>query len=71
MLRIIAIILTGILTSFYFFPFEFAILPGANTKMIMAGVGLVILVVNMARGQRPAMDKDFFQLSCGLVEHIQ
>ena len=63
MLRIIAIILTGILTSFYFFPFEFAFLPGANTKMIMAGVGLVILVVNMARGQRPAMDKDFFQLS--------
>ena len=63
MLRILAIILTGILTSFYFFPFEFAFLPGANTKMIMAGLGLVILVVNMARGQRPAMDKDFFQLS--------
>lgn len=63
MLRIIAIILTGILTSFYFFPFEFAILPGANTKMIMAGLGLVILFVNMARGQRSTIDKDIFQLS--------
>lgn len=63
MLRILAIILTGILTSFYFFPFEFAFLPGANTKMIMAGLGLVILFVNMARGQRSTIDKDIFQLS--------
>ena len=31
--------------------------------MIMAGVGLVILFVNMARGQRPTMDKEFFNLS--------
>ena len=68
MLRIFAIILIGILTSFYFFPFNFTFLPGVNTKMIMAGVGLVILLVNMARGQRPSMDKDFFQLSlCAIV----
>ena len=60
MLRILAIILTGILTSFYFFPFEFTFLPGANTKMIMAGVGLVILFVNMARGQRFLIGKDLF-----------
>ena len=63
MIRILAIILTGILTSFYFFPFEFTFLPGANTKMIMAGLGLVILFVNMARGQRSTIDKDIFQLS--------
>lgn len=63
MIRILTIILTGILTSFYFFPFNITFLPGANTKMIMAGVGLVILLVNMARGQRPTMDKEFFNLS--------
>lgn len=63
MLRILAIILTGILTSFYFFPFEFSFLPGANTKMILAGVGLVILLVNLARGHGPVIDKDLFQLS--------
>ena len=34
----------------------------------MAGLGLVILLVNMARGQRPSMDKDFFHLSlCAIV----
>ena len=63
MTRIILIILTTIITSLYLFPFEFTFLPGANTKMIMAGLGLVILFVNMARGQRPAMDKEFFNLS--------
>ena len=71
MLRILAIILTGILTSFYFFPFEFTFLPGANTKMIMAGLGLVILVVNMARGQRSTIDKNFFQLTlCAIIVSI-
>lgn len=71
MIRILAIILTGILTNFYFFPFEFTFLPGANTKMIMAGVGLVILLVNMARGQRPTIDKNFFQLSlCAIIVSI-
>ena len=63
MIRFFSIILTGIFTSFFFFPFEFTFLPGANTKMIMAGLGLVILFVNMARGQRPTMDKEFFNLS--------
>lgn len=71
MLRILAIILTGVLTSFYFFPFEFTFLPRANTKMIMAGVGLVILVVNMARGQRSTIDKNFFQLTlCAIIVSI-
>ena len=71
MLRILAIILTGILTSFYFFPFEFTFLPRANTKMIMAGVGLVILAVNMARGQRSTIDKNFFQLTlCAIIVSI-
>ena len=63
MIRFFSIILTGIFTSFFFFPFVFSFLPGANTKMIMAGLGLVILFVNMARGQRPTMDKEFFNLS--------
>lgn len=63
MLRIIAIILTGILTSFYFFPFEFAILPGANTKMIMAGVSLVVLGANLAKTRMASIGRDFLTLS--------
>lgn len=63
MLRLFAIILTGIITSFYFFPFEFKFLPGVNTKMVMAGISLVILGVQLARKGRSLIDTDFFFLS--------
>lgn len=59
MLRFLAIILIGILTSFYFFPFEFAILPGANTKMIMAGVSLIVLGVNLTKNRDATINRDF------------
>ena len=42
MIKILSIIFTIVVTSFYFFPFEFTFLPGVNTKMAMAGLGLVI-----------------------------
>ena len=62
-MRYLAIALTTILTSFYFFPFEFTFLPGANTKMIMAGFGLVLFFYNMARGGHGALNRDVFKLS--------
>ena len=62
-MRYLTIALTTILTSFYFFPFEFSFLPGANTKMIMAGFGLVLLFYNMARGGHGALNRDVFKLS--------
>ena len=68
MLKLIGILLTGVLTSFYFFPFEFVFLPGINTKMAMAGAGLVVLGYKLAKGQRAGLDKDIFQLSIiGLI----
>lgn len=60
---IIKITITLILTSFYLFPFEFVFLPGINTKMAMAGAGLIILVINLARGKNAQIDKDVFILS--------
>ena len=63
MLRFFAIILVGILTSFYFFPFEFAILPGANTKMIMAGMSLIVLGVNLTRNRDATINRDFLIIS--------
>ena len=63
MLKYIGILIVGILTSFYFFPFEFAILPGANTKMILAGVSLVVLAFQLARGGRAVINKALFTLS--------
>ncbi len=56
-------VLTTILTSFYFFPFEFSFLPGVNTKMAMAGFGLVLLAFRLARKQESRIDWDFFKLS--------
>ena len=62
-MKAILVVLTTILTSFYFFPFEFVFLPGINTKMAMAGVGLVWFVFNIAKGRKGNVDKDFFVLS--------
>lgn len=62
-MKSILVVLTTILTSFYFFPFEFVFLPGINTKMAMAGVGLVWFGFNIAKGRKGNIDKDFFVLS--------
>ena len=70
--RIVGMVLLTILTSFYFFPFEFTFLPSINTKMAMAGIGVVVLVIQLARGRKSVIDRDFFQLSliAGLVSLI-
>lgn len=71
-LRIVGMVLLTILTSFYFFPFEFTFLPSINTKMIMAGIGLVLLIIQLARQQKSIINRDFFQLSliAGIVSLI-
>lgn len=62
-MKAILVVLTAILTSFYFFPFEFVFLPGINTKMALAGIGLVLLGFNVAKGRRGNINKVFFVLS--------
>ena len=47
MLRILAMIVTGIIVSFYYFPFEFSFLPGLNTKMGLAVVGIFLAILNL------------------------
>ena len=42
MFKYIAMLFVTVLTSMYFFPFEFFFLPGVNTKMMMAVLGLII-----------------------------
>ena len=63
MIRYIGILFTIIITSMYFFPFEFRFLPGINTKMIMASIGLLLIIVRMARLKISYLDKEFFVLS--------
>lgn len=63
MIRIILILLVGVITSFYYFPFVSILFPMANTKMLMAVLGLVVLGYNLAKERRAEIDKDFFILS--------
>lgn len=63
MLKYCLVVLSVIFTSLYFFPFEFVFLPDINTKMVMAGIGLVILGVNLANAHLPTLNKDFLILS--------
>lgn len=49
MLRFIQNVLLVLLTSFFVFPFEFTYLPGVNTKMIMAAIGIFLLLYQQAK----------------------
>lgn len=78
MWKLIKILLAGIAVSFYFFPFEFTFLPGVNTKMAMAGVGLVLYALDLAKGRAPQINKVGFLIAviaalvslCGLATVI-
>lgn len=78
MWKFIKMLIAGIAVSFYFFPFEFTFLPGVNTKMAMAGVGLIIYIVDLAKGRVGQINKDGFQIAviaalvslCGLFSVI-
>ena len=64
MLKLFLILLTGILTSFFYFPFFTPLLPnGLNTKMIVAVLGLLIGGMKMLRSRNASIDKTFFVLS--------
>lgn len=52
-----------ILTSLYFFPFTFTFLPGVNTKMAMAGVGLVLVGIQLGRARNSVFSKDMVTIS--------
>lgn len=59
----ILIILLLIVASLYFFPFSPAFFPAMNTKMVMAGIGLIVVGFQMAKGQRPVIDRDFLVIA--------
>lgn len=63
MKKILTTACTVVLTSLYFFPFEFKFLPGINTKMILAVLGLLVLVISMLMRKEKMIDKDFIILS--------
>lgn len=59
MIKIIGIILALIVTDFYLFPFEPAILSGVNVKMILAALAIPYIIVLLAIKRNALIDKDF------------
>ena len=56
-------LMLGVMVSFYFFPFEFSFLPGYNTKMILAVLGLAWWGVSLAKRRTFKADSSLFTLS--------
>lgn len=52
-----------IVLSFYFYPFEIAFLAGANTKMLLAAIGLPILAIQLSKKRDSLANKDLLILS--------
>lgn len=49
MIKVLKIILTVLVTSFFFFPFSFSFFPSQNTKNLLAVVGLVFVIIELVR----------------------
>lgn len=62
-MKIIQVLLTLVFTSFFFFPFYFTFLPGINTKMLIAALGGIVLLVKLARNGSAQIDKGILSIS--------
>ena len=63
MVRLISIFLIILLTSCFYFPFAVRALPGMNSKMAVAAVGLCFYIYTLVRGMSGTFNRDTFQLS--------
>lgn len=61
--KLFLVIFAVAVTSCYFFPFVPAVLPQANSKMILAVVGLVLLGINLTKKSNASVDHDFLNLT--------
>ena len=61
--RLVSIVLSVIVTSFYFFTFNFTYFGGANTKTVLAGVALLLLLVEMAKNRRQDLSKEMLVMT--------
>ena len=59
----ITVIFTLIILTFYFFPFQFRLIPVGNTKMYLAGIGLLVLGLSLGKNKDALINKGIFHLS--------
>ncbi|MBM6842910.1 hypothetical protein [Phocaeicola plebeius] len=62
-MKIVQVLLTLVLTSFFFFPFYPTFLPTVNTKMMLAAMGGILLLMKLARNRSAQIDKGIFSVS--------
>jgi hypothetical protein len=62
MAKLLSILLTGVITSFYFFPFFFKAFPAQNTKNLMAAGGIVLFMLHFCTSRKSMLNKDYIQL---------
>lgn len=67
MIRAIQVSLITILTSFFFFPFFFTILPSVNTKMFLAALGLIAFAIDRSNNRTQFFEKKLFGISIGAL----
>lgn len=63
MWRYIIRFLIGVVVSFYFFPTEFTLLPGQNTKKLLAVIGLLIWGYNLIKKRNSSVGKDMIPIT--------
>lgn len=67
MIRAIQVSIITILTSFFFFPFFFTILPSVNTKMFLAALGLIAFVIDRSNNHTQFFENKLFWISIGAL----
>lgn len=67
MIRAIQVSIITILTSFFFFPFFFTILPSVNTKMFLAALGLIAFVMDRSNNHTQFFENKLFWISIGAL----
>lgn len=62
MIKVLKIILTVLVTSFFFFPFAFSFFPSQNTKNLLAAVGLVFVIIELIKQQELSVPRELLIL---------
>lgn len=63
MVKLLKVVFTGVVFSCYYFPFEFVFLPGINTKMILAVIGVTLFVMQWLKEDTPRPNRTFLVVS--------
>ena len=63
MVKLLKVVFTGVVFSCYYFPFEFVFLPGINTKMMLAVIGVALFVQQWLKEDTSRLNRTFLVVS--------